>query len=126
MLGIEVVPCIQTLGHLAQMLQWPRYNHMQDTADVLLAESEAVYQFIEKMITAITGPLRTKRIHIGMDEAFGLGEGRYRHYNRGVRKDGTKIFTDHLRRVDGICRKLGVKPLIWSDSQSCPVEMLHD
>lgn len=98
------------------MLQWPRYNHMQDTSDVLLADSEAVYQFIEKMISTVMAPLRTKRIHIGMDEAWGLGEGRYKHYNRGPKKEGTKIFTDHLKRVNDICRKLKVKPLIWSDS----------
>jgi len=30
------------------------------------------------MISAISGPLRSKRIHIGMDEAHGVSEGRYR------------------------------------------------
>lgn len=30
------------------------------------------------MIAAISGPLRSKRIHIGMDEAHGVSEGRYR------------------------------------------------
>lgn len=30
------------------------------------------------MIRAATGPLRTKRIHIGMDEAHGVSEGRFR------------------------------------------------
>ncbi|KAJ2756189.1 hypothetical protein IWQ56_006353, partial [Coemansia nantahalensis] len=30
-MGIEVVPCIQTLGHLGQMLQWPRYAGLRDT-----------------------------------------------------------------------------------------------
>lgn len=31
-----------------------------------------------QMINAISGPLRSKRIHIGMDEAHGVSEGRYR------------------------------------------------
>jgi hypothetical protein len=30
------------------------------------------------MIRAITEPLRSKKIHIGMDEAHGVSEGRYR------------------------------------------------
>jgi hypothetical protein len=30
------------------------------------------------MIAAISGPLRSRRIHIGMDEAHGVSEGRYR------------------------------------------------
>lgn len=31
-----------------------------------------------QMIKAISLPLRSKRIHIGMDEAHGVSEGRYR------------------------------------------------
>jgi len=31
-----------------------------------------------QMIRAISGPLRSRRIHIGMDEAHGVSEGRYR------------------------------------------------
>ncbi len=38
-LGIEMFPCIQTLAHLAQILQWPAYQACRDTEDILLAES---------------------------------------------------------------------------------------
>ncbi|KAJ8293919.1 Hexosaminidase D [Rhodotorula toruloides] len=139
-LGIEVIPCIQTLGHLGQMLQWPKYGHLRDTAEVLLAESEETYAFIEKasylssrypgsspsrakcasnlrMIRSISGPLRSKRIHIGMDEAHGVSEGRYRQIF-GY-KDGTQVFTDHLRRVNKICVEQGLNPMIWSDMLFC-------
>jgi hypothetical protein len=49
-LGIEVIPCIQTLGHLGQILQWPRFLSMRDTTEVLLAEWEETYVLLEKMI----------------------------------------------------------------------------
>ncbi|GAA5866320.1 hypothetical protein JCM8547_000738 [Rhodosporidiobolus lusitaniae] len=116
-LGIEVVACIQTLGHLGQMLQWPKYGHLRDTAEVLLAESAETYEFIEKMIKAISLPLRSKRIHIGQDEAHGVSEGRYRQIF-GY-KDGTQVFTDHLRRVNKICIDNGLQPMIWSDMLFC-------
>lgn len=35
--GIEVVPCIQTLGHLNQALKWDVAEELRDTEDVLLA-----------------------------------------------------------------------------------------
>lgn len=55
-----------------------------------------------------------------MDEAFGMGEGRYRGVNPQNRgKPGTRIFVDHLKRVNGIVQRLGLKALIWSDSQWC-------
>ncbi|KAM0748766.1 glycoside hydrolase [Meredithblackwellia eburnea MCA 4105] len=116
-LGIEIIPCIQTLGHLGQMLQWPTYGVLRDTSEVLLAEAVETYAFIEKMIKAISTPFRSKKIHIGMDEAHGVSEGRYRQFF-GY-KDSTKVFTDHLERVKQICERNGLKPMIWSDMLFC-------
>ncbi|GAA6032157.1 hypothetical protein JCM8097_007101 [Rhodosporidiobolus ruineniae] len=116
-LGIEVVACIQTLGHLGQMLQWPKYGHLRDTAEVLIAETQETYEFINKMIRAISGPLRSRRIHIGMDEAHGVSEGRYRQMF-GY-KESTQVFTEHLRRVNAICQEHGLQPMIWSDMLFC-------
>ncbi|PLW54142.1 hypothetical protein PCANC_06453 [Puccinia coronata f. sp. avenae] len=116
-LGIEVIACIQTLGHLGQMLQWPRFGGMRDTHDVLLVGSPEVYGFIEKMIRAITEPLRSKKIHIGMDEAHGVSEGRYRQLFG--HKDSCQVFTDHLNKVNQICTNLRLQPMIWSDMLFC-------
>jgi len=70
---IEVIPCIQTLGHLGQMLQWPQYAHLRDNSEVLLAEYEPTYEFLDKLISAATAPFRSKRIHLGMDEVKFFG-----------------------------------------------------
>ncbi|KAF9577491.1 hypothetical protein BGW38_007265, partial [Lunasporangiospora selenospora] len=112
-LGIELVPCIQTLGHLGQILQWPKYHVYRDTSEVLLANWDETYSLIEKMITTISSPLRSKRIHIGLDEAGGVGEGRYRQIF-GY-EDPSRVFIQHVKRVQNICQKLGLQPMIWSD-----------
>lgn len=112
-LGIEMFPCIQTLGHLGQPLQWPAYAAYRDTRDVLLAEDERTYQFIEKLISAASAPFRSKRIHIGMDEAMGIGSGEYRR--RHGEKRPFDILNAHLARVMEICSKRGLRPMIWSD-----------
>ncbi|KAK5816220.1 glycoside hydrolase superfamily [Linnemannia elongata] len=113
-LGIELVPCIQTLGHLGQMLQWPKYHIYRDTNEVLLANWDETYNLIERMITTISSPLRSKRIHVGLDEAAGVGEGRYRQIF-GY-EDPTRVFLHHLKRVQDICKRLELKPMIWSDT----------
>ena len=61
-LGIETFPCIQALAHLAQMLQWPAYASLKDTDDILLANNDETYEFIERIIDAATKPFRSKRI----------------------------------------------------------------
>ena len=111
--GIELMPCIQTLGHLEQILQWPAYRDLKDAGGVLIAEHEATYALIEKMIAAASGPFRSKRIHIGMDEAHGIGSGGYKQ--KFGDKDPFLILNAHLNRVREICRARGLKPMIWSD-----------
>lgn len=119
-LGIEVIPCIQTLGHLGQMLQWPRFLHLRDTSEVLLADAQETYVMVRKMIQAATKPFRTKKIHLGMDETHGLGHGRYHSiFGQYNYKDPTRIFIDHLSRVNAICVEMGLQPCIWSDMLFC-------
>ncbi len=112
-LGIEMFPCIQTLGHMGQALQWPALAEHRDTGDVLLADDDKTYTLIEKMITAASTPFQSNRIHVGMDEASGIGRGRYRALHG--EKPPLEIFNRHLCRVSEICRRLGLKPMIWSD-----------
>lgn len=112
-LGIELFPCIQTLGHLEQILQWPAYSDLIDTPAVVLAEHEPTYQLIEKMLDAASRPFRSKRIHLGMDEAHGIGLGRYR--SRIGEKSPFEILNTHLARVREMCQKRGLRPMIWSD-----------
>lgn len=111
--GIEVVPCIQTLAHLAQALKWPFASKIKDNNDILLVGEPETYVFIEEMIAAATAPFRSKRIHIGMDEAFGLGLGRYLELN-GYR-ERFEIMNEHVSKVLEITRKYELKPMIWSD-----------
>lgn len=112
-LGIEMIPCIQALAHLTQALKWNVMRDVRDTEDILLAEHDATYEFIEEMMKAASAPVRSKRIHIGMDEAHMLGLGRY------LQKNGYKprfdIMLNHLNHVVEMAKKLGLEPMIWSD-----------
>jgi len=111
--GIEAIPCIETLAHLTDVLQWDAYADLREDADTLLPGSEKSYAFAEKMIRAAAAPFRTKRIHIGMDEAWRLGQGHYLKLH-GFRKK-LDIMTEYLGRVLEITDKLGLRPMIWSD-----------
>ena len=85
-LGIEVVPCIQTLAHLNQFLRWdqPAADYL-DLDDILLVGSEKTGALIDKMFRFFAGAVRSRRIHVGMDEAYHLGRGRYADEN-GLKK----------------------------------------
>lgn len=112
-LGIELCPCIQTLGHLNRALHWPALAHMKDNEEVILADDEKTYAFLEQAIRAAVKPYRSKRIHIGMDEAHGVGLGA--HLARFGYEDPHTIIRRHLARVCEITDKLGLDVMMWSD-----------
>ena len=113
-LGIELVGCIQTLGHLEQILEWDgAYNKVKHTASVLMVDEPETYKLIEKMIRFWSEALTSRRIHIGMDETHDLGRGRFLDIH-GY-ESGFELFNRHLGKVNAICKEAGLSPMIWSD-----------
>jgi hypothetical protein len=111
--NIEVIPCIQTLGHLEQILKHGAYRPVRDTSSVLMVGEKKTYELIEKMIAHWSRICTTRRIHIGMDETHDLGRGRY--LDMYGYRPGFDLFNEHLARVVKLCRKYRLKPMIWSD-----------
>ena len=111
--GIEVIPCIQTLAHVSHVNKWDFESAYTDTSDIFMIGAEKTYELIEKMIVAISSPFRSKRIHIGMDEAFFLGTGNYLQ-KHGYR-DRFEMMNEHLNRVIEITDRYGLQPMMWSD-----------
>lgn len=111
--SIEVVPVIQTLGHMEKTLKWRYTKDIQDTPNTLLVGEPETYVFIDKMIQTVSDCFSSRKIHIGMDEAYGLGTGAY------LKKHGHRnpydIMSEHLIKVVEIVRKYGLEPMMWSD-----------
>lgn len=113
-LGVEVIPCIQTLGHMAQYLTWKEETRgIKDTDSVMLCESEDTYRFIEAAVSKMSRIFRSRRIHIGMDESENMGLGKY--LRQHGYQDRLEIFNRHIERVLNICKKYNVAPMMWSD-----------
>ena len=111
--GIEMVPCIQTLAHLSDPLRWPAFQELREDSDTLLVGEEKTYEFLRELISAAARPFRSRKIHVGMDEAWKLGLGAYLKRN-GYLPSG-RIMEQHLARVLEITRELGLEPMMWSD-----------
>ena len=112
-LGIEIIPCIQTLAHLKQTLKWEYAGGMRDTEDVLLVGEEKTYKFIEAMFSTLRQVFRSNNIHIGMDEAFNLGRGEY--MSKHGYESHQSIMIKHLSKVCEIAKKYNFKPMMWDD-----------
>ncbi|MFQ7077032.1 MAG: family 20 glycosylhydrolase [Christensenellaceae bacterium] len=70
--GVELIPCIQTLAHLGAVTRWQEYGEKcVDGNDILLVDQPETYELIEKMFRWAAECFTSRRIHIGMDEAYG-------------------------------------------------------
>ena len=110
-IGIEAIPCIQTLAHLKTFVKWDKAPF--DCDDILLADNERTYELIGNMFKTLSTCFRTKRIHIGMDEAHMLGKGRY--FNEHGYVPSGEIIRKHLHKICEIAKPYGYDLLVWSD-----------
>ena len=113
-LGIEMIPCIQTLAHFNQLQRY-KYSSFNcfDCSDILLVGEKRTYELIENIFKTLRECYKTDKIHIGMDEAWLLGRGKYLDIN-GY-KNPFDIILNHLKKVCAIAEKYGFNPIMWSD-----------
>ena len=111
--GVELIPCIQTLAHLATTLRWPYASAMKDQPNILLADEPKTYEFIDEMLRVNSECFTSCRIHIGLDEAGGIGLGRYLKLH-GLERP-YDIITRHIGKVVELAEKYGYRPMMWSD-----------
>ncbi|NXJ38475.1 HEXDC Hexosaminidase, partial [Ciconia maguari] len=119
---LEVVPLVQTFGHVEFILKHEKYQHLReverfpnsfnphipDTLDLL---KSILSQVIEKH-------RRSTWIHIGADEVFHLGEGmdskNWMSRNKG---DTGTMYLKHIKEVLGFIttQYTGLRALMWDD-----------
>jgi len=111
--GIEVIPCIQTLGHFEQYLKWTEAKDFADGPNVIMPGTAESIEFVDKLFASLSECFTTRLIHIGMDEAWNMGRGKY--LKKYGLEPGDKLFCDHLAKVRELANKYNFKPMIWSD-----------
>lgn len=112
-LGVEMVGGIQALGHLEQLLKWSPYANIRDTEHTLLVGDPGTAALIERMVAFWAEAFASKRLHVGMDETYDLGRGRY--LDRHGYRPGLEIYAEHLALVAETCEAHGLRPMVWSD-----------
>ena len=111
--GIEMIPCLECYGHMEKYLIWGEAFRIKDTESVLMAREEKTFEFLDKLIGTASSCFRSRRIHVGMDEAFDMGRGKF------LTKHGYvppfDIFNEYMDRLMEIVNKYGLSPMMWSD-----------
>lgn len=110
-LGITMIPCIQTLAHLNAIFRWSKYP--RDCDDILMVGDERTYELIDHMFATLSECFASRKIHVGMDETWMLGRGKYQ--NRNGHEPVHSIIEKHLARVCEIASKYDYEVMLWGD-----------
>lgn len=111
--GIEVVPCVQCFKHNGHVVKHEKYKNVFGGDGYLLAGEPQVYDLLKEYFETCKRLFRSRRIHIGMDETFHLGEKGY--VDRFGYEEKGEIYMRHLRRVVELVKECGLECEMWGD-----------
>ena len=111
--GIEVVPCVQCFKHSGQVTKYEKYKNVFGGDGYLLVDEPAVYELLKTYFETCKRLFRSRRIHIGMDETFHLGEKGY--LDRFGYQEKGEIYMRHLHRVVELSKTCGLECEMWGD-----------
>lgn len=126
-LGLDVIPLIQTFGHMEFVLKHDQFKQLRDIARYpncvrplcVDTDSREVENLLSEMIDQLVSchPNLTT-IHIGCDEVWTLGQSTDTvEYMEKMGASITDVFLDHTTKVVRMVKQrvAGVKVMVWDD-----------
>ena len=111
---IEFIPNINGMGHMESWLATEKFAHLAVTPDTMNFLDPQAFELMDKIYGSLLPNFSSKRVHIGLDEALGLGKGQT---EEECRKKGKEVvFMEWLNKLSDLCRdKYGKTVMFWDD-----------
>lgn len=113
--GVELVPCLQSLGHMERILSLPRYQKLaeSDRRWSVSPSRPETYRLLEELYDEFLPLFRSDRFNANCDEPFDLGRGQ--SARRAPKKTPGELFSGHVEALQRLARKHGKRLMIWAD-----------
>jgi hexosaminidase len=125
--GIELVPNLNSFGHMERWLRHPRYRGLAECPEGwihpltgqfkefpgTLRPDRASLDFVEALLTDYLPCFRSRQVNIGGDEPWELGQG---WSKLAVAERGKhRVYLDHLRELCALTAGRGYRTQFWGD-----------
>ncbi|HTF34601.1 MAG TPA: glycoside hydrolase family 20 zincin-like fold domain-containing protein [Myxococcota bacterium] len=112
---VELVPTLQSLGHMQHVLALPRYAHLAETERrwTIAPAEPGTYELLRDLYDEYLPNFRSRRFNANCDEPWDLALGKSAERALEVGKAG--VFLDHVRRVRDLAASHGKRTMIWGD-----------
>ncbi len=142
--GIELVPNLNTFGHMERWLRHPRYRALAECPQGwihpltgqfkefpgTLKPDDASLAFVAELLDSYLPCFRSRQVNIGGDEPWELGQG---FSKEAVATRGKhRVYLEHLHKICALATARGHTPQFWGDilledlalAQDAPVDAL--
>lgn len=118
-LSIEVIPLIQSLGHMENVLSRKHFAQLRERSDNVaelcpskIKGRNVILKMIEDILKTHRGTIRY--FHLGGDEAFTMGS--CSKCKKVVDKKGRDhLYLQHVLPLLEVLQKKGLRPILWDD-----------
>jgi hypothetical protein len=112
---VELVPTLQSLGHMHQILKYPRYRKLAESERrwSVSPALEETYELLDDLYSEYLGNFGSPWLNANCDEPVDLGKGLSK--SRAETEGVAAIFAAHVARVQDLAAKHGKKTMIWAD-----------
>ena len=126
-LGIELVPNLNTFGHMERWLRHPRYRALAECPQGwihpltgqfkefpgTLKPDDVSLAFVASLLDDYLPCFRSRQVNIGGDEPWELGQG---FSKEAVATQGKhRVYLDHLHKLCALATERGHTPQFWGD-----------
>ena len=113
--GVELVPCLQSLGHMEHILSLERYAKLAESDRLwsLTPSRPETYQFLRELYDEFLPLFQSPRFNANCDEPFDLGRGQ--SAERSPRKSPGRLFADHVGQLERLASRHGKQLMVWAD-----------
>jgi hypothetical protein len=112
---VELIPSLQSLGHMERILSIPRYAPLAETArrwTISPAEAGS-YELLADLYDEFLPNFRSPWFNANCDEPFDLEQGKSRERAAALGPGG--VYLEHVERVRRLAQQRGKQTMIWGD-----------
>lgn len=119
---VEFIPSLSTFGHLFELLEKDRYEHLRETEapDVIAWDNRMAhhtidptkiesFELVKSLIDQYIPCFSSDKFNICCDETFDLKIGRHKHM------DTTKLYVDFVCKIIEYVKSKGKTVMMWAD-----------
>lgn len=113
--GVELIPCLQSLGHMERILEIDRYAPLAESERLwsLSPSNPKTYAFLEDLYDEFLPLFGSRRFNANCDEPFDLGRGQ--SAKRSPRKSASRLFADHVQKLHQLSSRHEKQLMVWAD-----------